>query len=161
MSVFIVIEPVGSSVGSSGSGLTGLGTHPNIKKKHVESIVLYKKPKKPDAGSVLINLSIGFLVLEDIRVSGNKSIISWRSKIGSVINSISGFLDVENMTNTVVKKTSYTKSDENNNINNAMPKKTCTQTYMLGNFLKASTFDSMNDDKNVLSLPSPKFNSSN
>ncbi|KAG9293916.1 hypothetical protein G9A89_019254 [Geosiphon pyriformis] len=130
MPVFVVIELVGSSASGSILGLAGLGTHLNTKKKHMESvypcIASYKKPKKPNAGGVLVDLSIGSLALKDIGISGNKPIVFWRSEVGSVASNISGFLDVENMANTVAKEMSYAESDENNNINDAMPKQTRT-----------------------------------
>ncbi|KAG9288541.1 hypothetical protein G9A89_006037 [Geosiphon pyriformis] len=43
----------------------------------------------------------------------------------------------------------------------AMPRKTQTRTYVLGNSPKAPTFNIISDDENALSLLLPKFNSSN
>ncbi|KAG9284331.1 hypothetical protein G9A89_007486 [Geosiphon pyriformis] len=102
----VVIEPVGSSTGGFGLGLAGLETHPHTKKKCVKSIysciTLYKKPKKPNASGVLVNLSIGPLILEDIGISGNKPTVFWGSEVGSIANSISDFSDIENMEETKV-----------------------------------------------------------
>ncbi|KAG9296989.1 hypothetical protein G9A89_008575 [Geosiphon pyriformis] len=134
---------VGSSADGSVSDLAGLGTCPNTKKKHVESVyscaASYKKPKKPEASSVLVDLSIGLLALEDIGISGNKSMVFWGSKIRSVASSVSGFSDVENMANTIVKKTSYAKSDENDDMDN----------------------DTISDDESVFGFLSSKFVGSN
>ncbi|KAG9289738.1 hypothetical protein G9A89_014473 [Geosiphon pyriformis] len=142
-------------IGKPKTSSTGLGTHPNTKKKHVKSVysyvASYKKLKKPEAGSVLVNLSIGSLALENIG----------RSEVGSVASSVSGLSDVENMANTIAKEMSYVESSEDDDINNATLKKTPTQMYILGNSLKALTFDTMNNDESVLGLFSPKFVSFN
>ncbi|KAG9302304.1 hypothetical protein G9A89_008795 [Geosiphon pyriformis] len=156
MPVFVVIELVGFFANSFDSSLTSLETCSNTKKKHVKSvyfhIALYKKPKKPDANDVLVDLSIGFLVLEDIDIFSNKPTVFWRSEVGSVASSMSGFLDVENIMNTVAKKTSYAKSDENNNMNDVTLRKTHIQTYVLNNPPKALMFDIMSDNENLLSI---------
>ncbi|KAG9291655.1 hypothetical protein G9A89_022074 [Geosiphon pyriformis] len=126
--VFVVIKPVGSSAGGSVSGLAGLETCLNIKKKCIESIyshvVSYKKLKKPDAGGVLVNLSIGSLILENIGISGDKLIVFWENKIRSVASSVNDLSDVENMANIIAKEISYAESNKNNDINDAIPRKT-------------------------------------
>ncbi|KAG9295288.1 hypothetical protein G9A89_021219 [Geosiphon pyriformis] len=118
------MELVGFSAGGSVLGSTGLGTCLNTKKKYIESIyshaALYKKPKKSEAGDVLVNSSIGPLALKNISISGDKP------TIGSVVSSVSGLSDIENMANTVAEKTSYAESGKDDNINNIMPRKTCT-----------------------------------
>ncbi|KAG9301990.1 hypothetical protein G9A89_021034 [Geosiphon pyriformis] len=162
--LFVTIELVGSSAGSSGSVSAGLGTHQSAKKKCVDTVYFqsasYKKPKKSVAGN-LVNLSAGSLSLEDIGGVGAKSVESWSSEVGSVASSVSGLLDVKNMANTVAEKTSYAESDENNSMDKNMPRKTRTQTYMLDNPPKQSLFDHMSDDNDVLELPPPKFNGAN
>ncbi|KAG9288105.1 hypothetical protein G9A89_017700 [Geosiphon pyriformis] len=75
---------------------------------------------------------------------------------------MSGVLDVENMVNTIAKETSYAESGEDDEINEAMLRKTWTHTYVLGKPPKALIFDSMSNNKNTLSLLSSKiFNGSN
>ncbi|KAG9284125.1 hypothetical protein G9A89_022899 [Geosiphon pyriformis] len=132
-------EPVGSSAGGSGLISAGLGTCQSVKSKCVNTVYLhnasYKKPKKPVTSNV-IDLSVGLLSVENIGGTGVKSGVFWGSKIGSIVDSVSNLLDVENMVNTVAKETSYVESGEDNNIDNDMPKKTHTRMYMLDNPLK-------------------------
>ncbi|KAG9299008.1 hypothetical protein G9A89_020321 [Geosiphon pyriformis] len=158
------MKPVGSSAGGSGSVSAGLRTHQSAKKKHVDTVysqsASYKKPKKPAAGSV-INSSAGSLSLEDISGAGAKPVVFWDSEIGSVASSVSGFSDVENMANTVAEKTSYAESGEDDGIDENMPRKTCTLTYVLGISSKRLLFDCMSDDDNALELPPSKFDGAN
>ncbi|KAG9289429.1 hypothetical protein G9A89_007990 [Geosiphon pyriformis] len=58
------------------------------------------------------------------------------------------------MVNTVVEKTSYAESGKNNNMNEAMPKKTYMWMYMLNNPPKQSLFNHMSSNNIVLELPS-------
>ncbi|KAG9305877.1 hypothetical protein G9A89_016529 [Geosiphon pyriformis] len=95
----------------------------------------YKKPKKPVTSDV-INSSTGPLSMKNISGTGIKSGVFWGSKVGSVAGSISNLLDIENMANTVAKETSYAESGENDNMDNDILRKTCTQMYTLGNSLK-------------------------
>ncbi|KAG9304741.1 hypothetical protein G9A89_003915 [Geosiphon pyriformis] len=81
------MEPTGMSADSFGAGLTGLGTCPNRKKKHVDTVyshsAFYKKPKVPVTGGI-VDSSAGPLSLEDIGVVGVKPVVSWGSDVGSV-----------------------------------------------------------------------------
>ncbi|KAG9297266.1 hypothetical protein G9A89_001535 [Geosiphon pyriformis] len=155
------IESSYSSANNSVLSLAGLETHPNTKKKHIDSIyscaASYKKSKKPKAGGILVDSSISPLALEDIGISGDKPTIFWGSEVESIASSVNGFSDVENMANTITKETNYAKSSKNDNMNNVTPRKTHTQMYMLDNSLKAPTFDTISNNKSVLGLLSPKF----
>ncbi|KAG9284297.1 hypothetical protein G9A89_002107 [Geosiphon pyriformis] len=147
------MEPVGSSAGDSGSVLAGLGTCQSVKKKRVDMVyswsASYKKPKKPVTDNV-VDLSAGLLSLEDIGGASTKPVVS-----------VSGFSDVENMINMVAEETCYAESSEDIGMDKTMPRKTCTQTYMLGNPLKQPLFDHMSDDDDVLELPPSKFDGAN
>ncbi|KAG9304508.1 hypothetical protein G9A89_020072 [Geosiphon pyriformis] len=167
MPLFVAIEPVNLSTDSSGSGSTGLETWSGTKKKaRVESVysrgLSYKKPRKPEITGGVVDLSAGPLSAALLHLDNEKHKVSWGSEVENNKSSMSGVLDIENMANTIAKETSYTESDEDDKMNKAMLRKTQTHTYMLGKSPKAPTFDSMSDDENALSLPSPKmFNGSN
>ncbi|KAG9304055.1 hypothetical protein G9A89_005965 [Geosiphon pyriformis] len=140
---------MGSSAGGSGLILAGLGTHQSAKSKHVNMMysqgLSYKKPKKPVAG-VVVNSSANTLGLENLGGAGIKPGISWGSKVDSITSSISDLSDIENMANTIAEKTNYTESDKDDNMDETMPRKTCTWMFVLGNPL--------NDDDIVLDLSS-------
>ncbi|KAG9305026.1 hypothetical protein G9A89_007429 [Geosiphon pyriformis] len=133
-----MIKPVDTSVGNSGSGLAGLGTCPNTKKKQVESIysrsASFKNPKKPEMGGALVDLSVGSLNIVDVDMFGINN-------ISSIANSVCSLLDVKNMVNTIAEETSYIKLGNDKEIDETMLKKTCTCTYMLGNPSKAPSFE--------------------
>ncbi|KAG9304838.1 hypothetical protein G9A89_016868 [Geosiphon pyriformis] len=161
------MELASTSTGSSGAGLTGLGTHSNTKKKHIDTVyscgASYKKPKVPVTGGV-IDFSASPLSLENIGVVSVKPVVSWRSDIDSIASSVSGLSDVKNMKNTVAEETSYAESDnlaDNENMNKTTPRKTCTRTYVLGQLPKVPLFNDVSDDDLVLELLSLKFNESN
>ncbi|KAG9296992.1 hypothetical protein G9A89_008578 [Geosiphon pyriformis] len=160
---FVVIELASSFVGGFGSDLAGLEIYSNTKKKQVESVyshgASYKKLKKPNTNSVLVDLSIGPLNLEDVGVSNAKLRVSWRSKVGSIANSVSSLLNVKNMVNTIAKKTNYAKSGKDNNMDKAMLRKIHIHTYVLGNLPKTTLFNIMGDDNDVLDFLLPKFTS--
>ncbi|KAG9304264.1 hypothetical protein G9A89_019826 [Geosiphon pyriformis] len=143
------MELVGFFAGSSGSISAGLGTCQSTKSKRVDTVysrgVSYKKPKKPVIG-VVIDLSAGPLDLENLGGAGVKPGISWGSKVNSVTSSISDLSNIENMANTIAEETSYAESGRDDNMDKTMPRKTRTQTFVLGNPL--------NDNDVVLDLPS-------
>ncbi|KAG9287732.1 hypothetical protein G9A89_004135 [Geosiphon pyriformis] len=145
------MEPVSSSAGGSGSGSTGLGTWSGTKKK-----------VKPEVAGGVVDSSTGLLPAALLHSDDEEHKVSWENKIENDVSSMSGVSDVKNMVNTIAEKTSYAESGEDDEINKATPRKTQTCTYVLGKPLKAPTFDSMSDNENALSLPSPKmFNGSN
>ncbi|KAG9287363.1 hypothetical protein G9A89_023735 [Geosiphon pyriformis] len=160
----VSVHIVGSSAGGSGSVLAGLKTRQNAKKKCIDMVyswnASYKKPKKPTASNV-VDSSARSLSLEDIGGASTKPVVSWGSEIGSVASSVSGLLDVEDMANTVAEETCYVESGENVGMDKTTLRKTCTQTYMLGNPLKQLLFDCMSDDNDALELPPPKFDGAN
>ncbi|KAG9290747.1 hypothetical protein G9A89_011710 [Geosiphon pyriformis] len=137
------MELVGSSAGGFGLSSAGLGTCQSAKNKCVDIVyshgASYKKPKKP-AASILVELSAGSLCLEDLGGNNSKLAASWRSRVGSVSGSVSGFLDVENLENLVAEKTSYVDLEQS---------------------LKASLFATMNNNNDDSMLPSPKISRSN
>ncbi|KAG9284279.1 hypothetical protein G9A89_002089 [Geosiphon pyriformis] len=100
----------------------------------------------------MVDSFTGPLNIEDIGGVSVKPVVSWKSKVGSVFSSISSLLDVKNMANTVAKETSYAESGNNNNMNEAIPRKTRMQMYMLGNSPKQPAFKHMNNDNNALKL---------
>ncbi|KAG9286900.1 hypothetical protein G9A89_012450 [Geosiphon pyriformis] len=71
--------------GVSGSGSTGLRTHPSTKKKHVDNVysysTSYKKLKKSVASSI-VDMSTRLLNLANIGGNNGKSVMSWRSEVG-------------------------------------------------------------------------------
>ncbi|KAG9304137.1 hypothetical protein G9A89_019699 [Geosiphon pyriformis] len=150
------MDLIGFSASSSGTDLAGLKIWSSGKKKAcVNSVyfcsLLFKKLKKPEANNI-IDLFTGLVNLRNIGGASIKFVVSWRSEVGSVNNSVSSLLNVEDMTNTIAEKTSYAESDENNNINKVTLRKTYTQTYMLDNPPKQSVFEHINDDDKVLKL---------
>ncbi|KAG9300593.1 hypothetical protein G9A89_005193 [Geosiphon pyriformis] len=161
------MEPASLSAGGSGSGLTGLGTQFGTKKKvQVESVYFrglsYKKPRKPEIAGGVVDLFAGFLPAALLHSGDEECKVSWESKVENDESSMSEVSDVENMANTIAEETSYTEFGDDDKMNKATPRKTRIRTYVLGKSPKAPTFDFMSDDKNVLSLPSPKmFNGSN
>ncbi|KAG9305453.1 hypothetical protein G9A89_021171 [Geosiphon pyriformis] len=158
------MEPIGSSAGGPNSGLVGLGTCLATKNKCVNTVYFcgasYKKPKIPVVG-VVLNSSAGLLSLEDIGDASDKPLVSWESNVSSVVSSVGNLLDVENMVNMVAKETSFVESGKDDNMDDAMLKKTCTCTYVLGSPPKQPSFGHMNDDNSTLKLPSRTFSGSN
>ncbi|KAG9284820.1 hypothetical protein G9A89_003743 [Geosiphon pyriformis] len=158
------MEPVGSSAGGFGSGLAGLGTRQSAKNKCVDTVyacgAFYKKPKKSVAG-VSIESSTGPLCLEDLGSDNGKLAVSWGSRVGSISGSVSGFSDVKNLENLIAEETSYIDSGEDDKMDETTPCRTCIQTYVLKQPLKAPLFATMNNDNNDSVLPPPKINESN
>ncbi|KAG9294178.1 hypothetical protein G9A89_021537 [Geosiphon pyriformis] len=151
------------SVGVSDFGITDLETCLNAKKKCVNTIYFcstsYKKPKK-SVVSNMVDLFAGFLSLENVDSAGIEPMVFWRNNISSVVSNINDLLNINNIKNTVVEKTSYADLNvlaNNENMDETMPKKTHTQIYMLGHLLKAFLFIDMNDNNNILALLFPKF----
>ncbi|KAG9303651.1 hypothetical protein G9A89_018548 [Geosiphon pyriformis] len=136
------MELVGSSASDSGLVLADLGTRLNAKKNCLDTVyshgALYKKMKKTIASN-MVDLSAGPLSLGDIGGVGV-------NKVGSITSSVSKLSDVKNMVNMVAKETSYVKSGENNDMDETIPRKTHTRTYILGNLPKQSSFNCMSDD---------------
>ncbi|KAG9294397.1 hypothetical protein G9A89_001902 [Geosiphon pyriformis] len=162
------MEPASSSAGGSGSGSAGLGTRSGTKKKRVESVysrgASYKKPKKPDVETGLVESSAGPLSLGDLGIDGVKPIRSWGSEVAGETSSVSEISDVENMKNTIAEETSYADSDASemdDALDDATPRKTRTRTYVLGGQPKKISFDNpSDDDDDILTLPDPKFSGS-
>ncbi|KAG9303048.1 hypothetical protein G9A89_022137 [Geosiphon pyriformis] len=148
------MEPTGSSAGDSGSVLTDLRICSSVKSKHLASVhscgVSYKKSKKPAAVGGVINTSTGPLSLEDLGEASTKPVVSWDSDVSSIVSSMSGLSNTENMMNLVAEKTSYIESGKDNDMDEAMPKKTCTRTYTLSNLMKQPLFNNVSNDDSVL-----------
>ncbi|KAG9299147.1 hypothetical protein G9A89_020460 [Geosiphon pyriformis] len=132
----------------------------SAKNKRVNTVysygVFYKKSKKPAVG-ILVELSTDPLCLEDLGGDNGKLVASWGSRVDSISGSISGLSDVKNLENMVAEKTSYIDSDEDNEMNKIMLRRTCTWTYMLEQPLKALLFATMNDNDDNSVLPPPKI----
>ncbi|KAG9285597.1 hypothetical protein G9A89_009237 [Geosiphon pyriformis] len=109
----------------------------------------------------MVKMFTGSLFLVDIIADGNKPARSWGSEVNSETNSISGILNLENMKNTIIEKTSYANSNAlevNNTMNDVTFKKPHTKTYVLGSKLKTISFNNLsNDNDNILALLVPKF----
>ncbi|KAG9291093.1 hypothetical protein G9A89_012965 [Geosiphon pyriformis] len=167
MPLFVAMELASLFAGGSGSGSTGLGTQSGTKKKtRIESVYSrgssYKKPRKPKVAGRVVDSSAGSLPVALLHSGNEEYKVSWGSEVENNESSMSGVLNLENMANTIAEETSYIESGNNNKINEATSRKTRTRTYMLSKSPKAPMFDSMSDDENALSLPSPKmFNGSN
>ncbi|KAG9290647.1 hypothetical protein G9A89_011610 [Geosiphon pyriformis] len=167
-----MIEPVDASTNGSGLVLAGLEFHPsnkdNKKKVCINSVyshnLSFKKPKKPEASDIIINLSAGPLSAEMLQTTGIRHNKSWGSKMKSEENSINKILDIENLKNTVAKETSYidsNTSEMNDMMDDTTLRKMQTRTYVLRQLPKVSSFVNVNDDNNELVLPAPKFVGSN
>ncbi|KAG9289663.1 hypothetical protein G9A89_014398 [Geosiphon pyriformis] len=116
--------------------------------------------RAPETSGSIVNLSARLLNLLNIGNSGTKPAVSWGSKVGSVISSVSGLSDIKNMENTVTEETNYADlvaSEHGESEDETMPRKTHTRMYVLGHLPKVPTFDNMSDDDDVLMLFSPKF----
>ncbi|KAG9285700.1 hypothetical protein G9A89_002267 [Geosiphon pyriformis] len=151
------MELKGSSAGDSGTGLAELGTQSSNKKKAcVDSVyscgLSFKKLKKPAAGNV-IDLFAGSLSLENVEGTDAKPVVSWGSEIGSVFSSMSNLLDAKNVETMVAEEVCYAGSGEDDNIDEAMPKRTRTQTCTLDNPPKQPVFEHISNDNSVLKLP--------
>ncbi|KAG9289168.1 hypothetical protein G9A89_022477 [Geosiphon pyriformis] len=88
------------------------------------------KPKKPAAG-VSVESSAGPLRLKDLGGDDGKLAASWRSRVSSISDSVSGLLDVENLENLVAEETSYIDSGKDNKMDETTPYRTRTWTYVL------------------------------
>ncbi|KAG9307798.1 hypothetical protein G9A89_023363 [Geosiphon pyriformis] len=127
------MEPVGFAAGGSGSISAELRTRSGVKNKRLvgphSRSASYKKPKK------------------SVAVDGK-------------VDSISGVLDLNNMENVITEKTCYAESNVlglDDNMDDAMPRKTCTRTYVLNSKLPPLSFNVPSDGEDTLPLPSPKF----
>ncbi|KAG9290566.1 hypothetical protein G9A89_020936 [Geosiphon pyriformis] len=111
-----MIDPVGSFADGSGSGSAKLEFQAVAKKKAcVESVysqnLSYKKSKKPDVTSVVIDSLAGSFSGHVLQSDCDEHKVSWDSKVKSEDVSISGVFDIENMNNMVAKETSYMDSN--------------------------------------------------
>ncbi|KAG9306835.1 hypothetical protein G9A89_005736 [Geosiphon pyriformis] len=85
-------------------------------------------------------------------------------KVNSEMDSVSGISDLDNVENVVTEETCYAELDVsglNDDMNNAMPRKTRTRTYVLDSKLPPLSFNVPSDGEDTLPLPSPKFYGSN
>ncbi|KAG9300299.1 hypothetical protein G9A89_011372 [Geosiphon pyriformis] len=162
------MEPMGFAAGSSGSISAGLGTQSGVKNKRSVGPqsygASYKKPKKPMVVNDLVESSAGVSNVMDESGDGPNIERLWASKINSKVDSISGILDLDNLENIVAEEISYAESDVSgldDDMNDAMPRKMCTRTYVLNSKPPPLSFNVLSDGENTLSLPSPKFCGSN
>ncbi|KAG9299974.1 hypothetical protein G9A89_009702 [Geosiphon pyriformis] len=122
--------------------------------------VSYKKPKNPKVDVRVVDLSAGLLDLTDIDNANGKFSKSWGSEMENKTNSVDSLLDLKNIKNIVIEKTSYADLDTSmidDMEDDTTFRKTCICTYMLGQSLKASLFDVLSDNDNMMALPSSKF----
>ncbi|KAG9289049.1 hypothetical protein G9A89_015598 [Geosiphon pyriformis] len=161
------MEPVGFAAGGSGSILAGLGTQSGVKNKHSVGPqscgASYKKPKKPVAVGSLVESSAGVSNVMDESGDGPNIRRSWASEVNSEVDSVSGVSDLDNLENIVAEKTSYAESDAglDDDMNDAIPRKTRTHTYVLNSKLPPLSFNILSDGEDTLPLPNPKFCGSN
>ncbi|KAG9302589.1 hypothetical protein G9A89_007293 [Geosiphon pyriformis] len=147
--LFVAIEPAGFSAGGFGSGLIGLESWSDNKKKaQVESVYFrsssYKKAKKPEVVVGIVDLLAGPLSTVLLHLGVDNQKVSWGSKVKNEESSISKMLDIENLRNTVAEKMSYVDfnvSETDDIMDNATSKKI--------------------DNDTELVLPAPKFDRSN
>ncbi|KAG9293610.1 hypothetical protein G9A89_005613 [Geosiphon pyriformis] len=129
---------MGTLVNGFSSDLTGLGICLNAKKKCINSIYFcdgfYKKSKKPVSDGV-IDLSAGLLSLKNIGGAAVKPVVFWSSNVNSIASNISGILNIKNIKNTVMEKTSYANLDT-----------------LISQSSKVLLFDNISDNNNVLVL---------
>ncbi|KAG9291638.1 hypothetical protein G9A89_022057 [Geosiphon pyriformis] len=119
--VFVIIKPVSTSADGFGIGLTGLEICSNAKKKHVD-------------------------IIYSCDVSYKKPKMPVTS---DVVDSSAGSLSLKNIGVAIVKKTSYTKSDNstnNENMDKTTPKKTHTHMYMLNCPPKVPLYSDISND---------------
>ncbi|KAG9287460.1 hypothetical protein G9A89_023832 [Geosiphon pyriformis] len=154
------MELVGFAAGGSGSVSAGLGTWSSVKNKcsvglHSHS-ASYKKPKKPVAVDGLVESSADVSNVIDKSGDGSNIRQSWASKVNSEVNSMSGVSGLDNMENVIAKETCYAESDVSgldDNINDAMPRKTCTRTYVLNSKPPPLSFNVSSDDIELSAVP--------
>ncbi|KAG9285655.1 hypothetical protein G9A89_009295 [Geosiphon pyriformis] len=85
-------------------------------------------------------------------------------EINSKVDSVSGVSDLDNLENVVTKETSYAESNVSgldDDMNDAMPRKTRTCTYVLNSKPPPLSFNVLSDGEDTLPLPSSKFCGSN
>ncbi|KAG9290693.1 hypothetical protein G9A89_011656 [Geosiphon pyriformis] len=162
------MEPVGFVAGGAGSVLAGLGTQSGVKNKHLVGSqshgVSYKKPKKPVVVDSLVESSAGVSNVIDKSGDGPNIRQLWASKVNSEVDSISGISDLDNLDNVITEETSYAESDASgldDDMNDVMPKKMCTRTYVLNSKPPLLFFNVPSDSEDTLPLLSPKFYGSN
>ncbi|KAG9286287.1 hypothetical protein G9A89_014273 [Geosiphon pyriformis] len=162
------MELVGFAAGGPGSVSAGLGTRSGVKNKCLVGPqsrgASYKKPKKPVAVDGLVESSAGVSNVMDVSGDGPDIGRLWASKVNSKVDSVSGVSDLDNMENVVAEETSYVESNASgldDDMDDAMPRKTCTRTFVLNSKPPPLSFNVLNDDKDALPLPSPKFCGSN
>ncbi|KAG9287394.1 hypothetical protein G9A89_023766 [Geosiphon pyriformis] len=162
------MEPVGFAAGGSGSVLAGLGTQSGVKNKHSvgpqSRSASYKKPKKPVVVDSLVESSAGVSSVMDESGDGPNIGQSWASEVNSKVDSVSSVSDLDNLENVVAKETSYAESDVsglNDDMNDAMSRKTHTCIYVLNSKPPPLSFNVLSDGEDTLPLPSPKFCGSN
>ncbi|KAG9297318.1 hypothetical protein G9A89_002007 [Geosiphon pyriformis] len=162
------MEPVGFAAGCSGSISAGLGTWSGVKNKRLVGPqsrgASYKKPKKPVAVDGLVESSAGVSNVMNESSDGPNIRQLWASKVNSEVDSVSGISDLDNLENVVAEETSYAESDVSgldDDMNDAMPRKTHTRTYVLNSKPPPLSFNVLSDDEDTLPLPSPKFYGSN
>ncbi|KAG9288923.1 hypothetical protein G9A89_019545 [Geosiphon pyriformis] len=89
---------------------------------------------------------------------------SWASKVNSKMDSVSGILDLDNVENVIAEETCYVELDVSgldDDMNDTMPRKMCTRTYVLNSKPPPLSFNVPSDGEDTLPLPSPKFYGSN
>ncbi|KAG9284618.1 hypothetical protein G9A89_004660 [Geosiphon pyriformis] len=106
----------------------------------------FKKPNKPGASGLIVDLLTGSLSAE-IEMESEKS-------------SMSKVLNIKNLKNTIAKETSYVDSNTSETddiMDDTTLRKMQTRTYVLGQLPKVSSFVNANNNNNKLVLPVSKF----
>ncbi|KAG9302955.1 hypothetical protein G9A89_022372 [Geosiphon pyriformis] len=162
------MELVGFAAGSFESISAGLGTQSGVKNKHSVGLQScsssYKKPKKSVVVDSLVEPFAGVLNIIDESDDGPNIGRLWASKVNSKVDSISGISNLNNLENVITEETSYAESDVSSlddNINNTIPRKTHTCTYILDSKPPSFFFNVPSDGEDTLPLSSPKFYGSN
>ncbi|KAG9307418.1 hypothetical protein G9A89_017247 [Geosiphon pyriformis] len=107
----------------------------------------------------MVDLSASPLCLEELGGPGIEPVASWVSDVDSIASSIGNLSDLENLKNTVVEETSYVDSGASNNkdMDETTPRKSQTQTYVLGQPPIQPFFDNINRFDDTLELFFYKF----
>ncbi|KAG9301809.1 hypothetical protein G9A89_003196 [Geosiphon pyriformis] len=164
-----MIDPVGFFVDGSGSGLAELGSQAVVKKKVcIKSVyswgLSYKKSKKPNVTSVVVDSSVGFLSGHVLQNDCDECKVSLGSKVENKDASISGVSNIENMNNMVTEEMSYVDSNTSETddmVDDTISKKMHTKIYVLEQLPRALFFRNLSDNDAEIVLSEAKFIGSN
>ncbi|KAG9297793.1 hypothetical protein G9A89_005769 [Geosiphon pyriformis] len=121
---------------------------------------LYKKLKNSGVTNSVMDLSTGFISINNLYTDSKKHKVFWSSKIENEKTSINEISDIKNMKNTIAKKMSYMNFNAfktDNIMDDTTSRKIRTRTYILKQLPKAPFFNNLSKNKSILMLLAPKF----